>query len=134
MRFLGAAISYFECLIIVARTRLLLSFFGFNCARKYSARKYGKRVVTDESLVPWRVQRVAGLVPKATCLTQGLVVQEMLSRRGISSELHVGVQLEAGKSFDAHAWTTRNGHVLIGNKGKDLSAFREIAVYGAPVQ
>jgi hypothetical protein len=44
----------------------------------------------------------------ATCLTRSLLLGWMLARRGISSELRIGVQLHQGV-FAAHAWVECQG-------------------------
>jgi len=69
------------------------------------------------------VSRAARLVPRASCLTQALALQRLLSRRGLESSLFLGVD-RAGqpsetprlraKGFEAHAWVEWRGRVLIG--------------------
>lgn len=46
-----------------------------------------------------------------TCLRRSLVLQKMLSERGISTELKIGVQKEA-KQLIAHAWVEYQGKPL----------------------
>ncbi len=69
------------------------------------------------------VSRAARWVPRASCLTQALVLQRLLARRGYASSLFLGVD-RAGKpsqtprprakGFEAHAWVEWRGRVLIG--------------------
>jgi hypothetical protein len=47
----------------------------------------------------------------ARCLTQALVLQSLLARRGIRSAVVLGAALDAGR-FRAHAWHERDGCVL----------------------
>jgi len=49
-----------------------------------------------------------------TCLRQALLVEALLARRGIASELRIGVRNLATTGFGAHAWVERDGRVLIG--------------------
>ena len=45
---------------------------------------------------------------RATCLTRSLVLEWLLHRRGIASELRIGVRM-AGGLLDAHAWVEHEG-------------------------
>jgi len=61
--------------------------------------------------------RVVGrrLLPERPCLTQALVLQYLLLRRGDdSAELHIGVKKNKDEELQAHAWVERKGYVLIG--------------------
>jgi len=54
------------------------------------------------------------LLPERPCLTQALVLQYLLLRRGDdAAELHIGVT-KKDRTLQAHAWVERNGCVLIG--------------------
>lgn len=54
-------------------------------------------------------------LPNRPCLTQALVLQYLLLRRGDeSAELHIGVAKGQEGELLAHAWIERNGRVLIG--------------------
>jgi len=73
------------------------------------------------------VARVAArLFWRPTCLRQALAVRRMLRRRGISSELHLGVT--SASVGEAHAWVTVDGHPVVGRPGLErfvpLAAFR----------
>jgi hypothetical protein len=46
-----------------------------------------------------------------TCLRRSLVLQKMLSKRGIATELKIGVRKEAGQ-LSAHAWVEYQGKSL----------------------
>lgn len=48
---------------------------------------------------------------KATCLRRSLVLWCMLRRRGVDSQVRIGVRLENGE-FASHAWVERQGIVL----------------------
>lgn len=64
--------------------------------------------------VAWSVEAVAGSIPQATCLTQALAAQVMLSRAGERPELHIGVATDRG-AFEAHAWLSLHGRTLVGD-------------------
>ena len=55
------------------------------------------------------------LLPDRPCLTQALVLQYLLLRRGDEeAELHIGVTKGEDSSLQAHAWVERDGYVLVG--------------------
>jgi len=57
-----------------------------------------------------------------------LVLRHILQRRGLASEIVIGVQKQDDGSIKAHAWVERNGKVLIGGGS---SPFR-YTVLGSP--
>jgi hypothetical protein len=68
------------------------------------------------SSVRWAITSVSAHVPSATCLVQALAADAMLRRRGVASELRLGVRLRltGGIPIEAHAWVECDGGVLIG--------------------
>lgn len=88
----------------------------------------------DPYKLAWRVQSVARLVPNATCLTQGLALQTMLHRRGVASELKLGVRRTGDNGLAAHAWVIVGGKVVLGGSARDLREFAPIAEFGAGPQ
>ena len=79
--------------------------------------------------VCWVVGKVAGAVPfAAACLPQAMVAQWMLRRRGVASQLTMGVRAEAapakGGSVSGlayHAWLQVGGQCVIG--GREIDAY-----------
>jgi hypothetical protein len=49
---------------------------------------------------------------RANCLKQSLVLWNLLQRRGIESDLRIGVNKDK-ETFNAHAWVELNGNLLI---------------------
>lgn len=75
------------------------------------------------------------LLPERPCLTQALVLQYLLLRRGDdSAELHVGVTKSDEEELQAHAWIERDGRVLIGgtNAPKKYERFDDLDVKTNP--
>ncbi len=68
------------------------------------------------------VRMTSRLVPKATCLTQALATQVLVSRHGYDACLHIGVAKNGDERLEAHAWVVSNGRVVIGECA-DLSHF-----------
>jgi len=69
--------------------------------------------------VAWIASRVgARLLPKRPCLTQALVTQFFLWRRGDeSTSMHIGVTKGEDGGLLAHAWLEHEGRVVIGGTG-----------------
>jgi len=70
------------------------------------------------SRLAWAVQAAAGRIPRASCLTQALVLQRLMARAGKRAELHIGVAKESGRGFEAHAWVEYGGSVVLGDNGE----------------
>jgi hypothetical protein len=66
--------------------------------------------------IGWAVRAASRRVPGASCLTQALAVQLILARRGMSSELKLGVAIDE-EGFQAHAWVLVEGRALVGGTG-----------------
>lgn len=66
-------------------------------------------------MIPW----------KSRCLVRALAARAMLSRRGISSKLSLGVLLDDRKKISAHAWLTTGNLEGVANNGgwKELFTF-----------
>ena len=89
----------------------------------------GASLSTDEiARIAALVNSAASLAPiPATCLTRSLLLGWMLRRRGVASQLRIGVRMNQGK-LDAHAWVEYEG-VPINDQpdvGKQFAAFDEI--------
>ena len=89
----------------------------------------------DTSLSQDDIVRIATLVNiaavhgpfYATCLTRSLLLVWMLRRRGIASQLRIGVRINQGV-LDAHAWVEYAGLPINDQKdvGQQFAAFDEI--------
>lgn len=89
----------------------------------------------DSALSQTEIIRIATLVNiaagqsliPATCLTRSLLLGWMLRRKGVSSQLRIGVRITQG-NLDAHAWVEYAG-VPINDRpdvGDEFAAFAEI--------
>jgi hypothetical protein len=54
------------------------------------------------------------LLPAGPCLSQAIVADVLLRRRGFPSDLHIGVARGPDGEMRAHAWVESNGEVVIG--------------------
>jgi Transglutaminase-like superfamily len=66
----------------------------------------------DIAGVPRAVRRAARFVPQATCLTQSLSMHTLFGRRGIVTQLRIGVTKGPTGQLLAHAWLERNGETV----------------------
>ncbi len=70
----------------------------------------------------------ANLPAPATCLTRSLLLDWMLRRRGVHSELRIGVRMTGG-AFDAHAWVECDGRPV--NDAPDVA--QRFAAFDGPL-
>lgn len=96
-----------------ARTRSWLSRFSTRAKATINshdspdvARKIARMVSLAGRRSPWRT----------TCLRQGLLLWFFMARRGIRTELRLGVEKSVEGDLAAHAWVERDGQVLIGGE------------------
>jgi hypothetical protein len=100
--------------------RRLLSRYGESRAR-HSIRGHKAGTI---GAVQWAIEAIARRFRSATCLVQALATDVMLRRRGLTSELCIGVRLRRDNivTLEAHAWVECGGVVAIGAL-EDLSHF-----------
>jgi hypothetical protein len=72
--------------------------------------------------VIWAVRAMSARVPHASCLTQALAAQVLLSWNDQRPDLRIGVARSAAGVFEAHAWVEWQGKILIGG-GRSHSKF-----------
>lgn len=102
--------------IVIVRTALWVLPFRWLRDRivKRAAEHQPVTETIEANRIAWAVAAVSRIVPAATCLTQALATQWLLSRRGIGSTLHLGVGRNETGAFGAHAWVEQAGRVVIG--------------------
>jgi hypothetical protein len=81
-------------------------------------REAGPRPIDDAIRVGQIVDRMANQLPwHPSCLRRSLAVWRMLSRRGIPSQIHLGVS--DPQSLEAHSWVTVGEKAVVGGGGLD---------------
>lgn len=71
--------------------------------------------------VAYAVPRAAAYVPwRADCFIQALAAQSWLARRGVASEIWIGVRHDRAPGFEAHAWLTHEERTITGGHVKDF--------------
>jgi hypothetical protein len=117
-----------EALVLLPVTAVALRVVGFRrwqsflTRRAYSA---GPRQNPEEQnmhlahLAVSSVNKASRFSPwPSSCLQQSLTLGWLLRRRGIDSQLRIGVRKAAGR-FEAHAWVEHGGVVLYDPGGTD---------------
>lgn len=64
--------------------------------------------------ISWAVQKAARLIAGSSCLVQALVAQILLVRYKYKPCLVIGVSKDKSLRFEAHAWVTSEGQIVIG--------------------
>lgn len=109
---LDAAIGAALLLLPFRAVRRLVARLAGACSRE---RQPDPRSVER---IAWAVATVSRALPFGTsCLTQALVSQVLLERRGQAACLRLGVARNEEGEFHAHAWIESEGKIVVGGKG-----------------
>jgi hypothetical protein len=153
MRRLGIKLAKFSALawperlmLLVAMAWLPLFWLGLRVLglqRMQCCLQRGKPPV-GSSLSFEEIARIAALVNMAasqawmpaTCLTRSLLLGWMLRRRGVASQLRIGVRINQG-ILDAHAWveyagTPVNDRVDVGEQFSPFAEILPVTAFHAP--
>jgi hypothetical protein len=110
------------CLSVVIFVRIALFFAKFTKIRALLIRK-GQRNKGNEArahVVARNVAKAAQFVPKATCMTQALSGQAVLSWFGVPTELVIGAASGASRGdaehVDFHAWLMWEDSIILGGE------------------
>src|ERR1700685_3813787 len=70
---------------------------------------------TDAERISWAVETAARIVPTAkNCLVRAIAGREMLARRGVSSQIRLGVAKNSPDILSGHAWLECGGMIVTG--------------------
>jgi len=110
-----------EAALAVVLVRLGLWLLPFRLLRRGIDRLSTRHASTHFSpeRIAWAVAVVSSYIPAATCLTQALAAQALLSRRGVSARLRIGVAKDPQGQFVAHAWLEHAGQIVVGGAISD---------------
>jgi hypothetical protein len=72
----------------------------------------------------WAVTKASSRVPRATCLTQALAAQVLLTWHGHPANLRVGIARGEDGKLQGHAWLDSRGRVVVG--GGELSRYTRL--------
>ena len=120
------------CCVLVPLIDISLRLFGMRRTKGLLVRFDGSqhRVHIGAELEPIEIGRLVSIAAthslwRASCLRQALVLWWLLARRGISTDIRLGVSVASDDTLDAHAWIEHNGDVIIGGQAS-LERFRVI--------
>ena len=149
MNHLNTKLSKFNALswperrtLLAAMAWLPLFCFGLHILglRRFQDWLQHDRPSVETTLSQDEIVRIATLVNiaarlafiPATCLTRSLLLRWMLQRRGIASQLRIGVRMNKG-NLDAHAWVEYAGLPINDrpNVGEQFAPFAELLPLGA---
>jgi len=121
----------FQAFFWVVRVRWGLWFGSLtDLQTRYTARLSTQTPAIGAKRIPQAVRLAAAPVPGASCLTQALAAQILFARRGIASDLQIGV--ENAQGFKAHAWLEIEGEPLLGGTRESLAKYSRIASHPCP--
>lgn len=105
-----------------------LRIFPFTTILQYCRCQHGShgQHPVDLSLpalrIAWLVEKAGQYCPAGTsCLKEALVLSRLLARRGVPTQLRIGVGRQA-EAFAAHAWLEQDGRVILGDRQIDAYA------------
>ncbi|NDW00450.1 lasso peptide biosynthesis B2 protein [Salipiger sp. PrR002] len=116
------------CLLTVVFVRAALCVTKFTRIRKWLVRPNARRRdnAARAHVVARSVAKAARFVPKATCMTQAISGQAVLSWFGVPTELVIGAASAAtpaaSEATDFHAWLLWQDSVILG--GEELARRR----------
>jgi hypothetical protein len=119
--------------IVLALTRISLSVCRFQtilawlCQLSTSRGENLRPVGNTIDRITWAVEWASSCVPGAQhCLTQALTAKYLLARRGVPTELRIGVAKSPGGSLKAHAWLESRGAAVFGVRALGLEEYRPL--------
>jgi hypothetical protein len=121
-------------LLLVVVVRVSLWLIPFSVLRRFLQQPtlglaFPSRLVDlPPERLAWAVEAASRRVPAATCLTQSLALQFLLSRSGRRSLLRIGVAKDHGCDFKAHAWVDCAGQVLL-DRPEEVARYTPLAVW-----
>jgi hypothetical protein len=75
--------------------------------------------------IAWAIPRAAAVVPwRADCLRQAEAARHWLDRRGMASEVRLGVRKTEAGGIEAHAWLLCGRKIVTGGDPKLFEEFR----------
>jgi len=114
-------------LLVVGMARAALWLLPVKAVRRVVTRAAtGVAGDSVEQLV-WAVRVVSRYLPGATCLTQALAGQALLTQSGFPSQVEIGVAKDGLHHLHAHAWVVCQGQVVLG--GRDVERYNSLMVW-----
>jgi Transglutaminase-like superfamily len=77
----------------------------------------------------WAIRAASRWIPRATCLTRAVALQQLLAKFGYDAIVQIGIQ-HANGAFTAHAWTEHEGRPLL-DVPADLLHYKRLCSFPA---
>jgi Transglutaminase-like superfamily len=120
-----------EAVIVLILARIAVRFFPFSWIISWankSPRHISRFAINEIPRIAWAVESAATRPwMTALCLPQALAAHAMLRRRGLASQLCLGVTRENG-SLTAHAWVEIGHNKIVG--GAESARYTHLAAFG----
>jgi hypothetical protein len=113
-------------LVVVGVARATLCVLSTGAARKVTAKAATGASGSLQQTV-WAVGVVSRYLLGATCLTQALAAQALLTQSGFPSQIEIGVAKDDRRRLQAHAWVVCHGQVVLG--GQQPNHYNSIIVW-----
>lgn len=122
-------IIFLRAFLLLASTRCALQFRQLkdvmtSVSKKSAAPEPGRKCIVPPRRIASLLGAAGQIVPYSTCLSRALAGSVLFSSLGYRTRIHIGATRENDTLFEAHAWLTLDGEVLIGNR-PDLHCYRE---------
>jgi hypothetical protein len=114
-------------LLVVAAARGALWALPMEKARRVVATVAAGSTGDSVERVVWAVRVVSRYLPGATCLTQALAAEALLTDAGFSPQIEIGVAKDELSGFRAHAWVVCHGQVVLG--GQQVERYNPLIVW-----
>ena len=108
-----------RALFLVVAVRAGLFVLPFRVIRSLTAKMRRRLPAHSAPRCAWAVRAASRYVPRATCLTQALAAQALLTESGHESSIEIGVMKDQRRRFRAHAWVICGEEIVIGGAGAD---------------
>ena len=110
---------FLRALFLVAAVRLSLFLLPFRVIQRLAAGARRRMVIHPVGRCVWAVRASSRYVPRATCLTQAVAAQVLLTESGYASRIEIGVTKDEHRRFLAHAWVVCGEEIVIGGAEAD---------------
>jgi hypothetical protein len=108
-----------RALLLVATVRISLFLLPFRFIQRLSGRARRRMPIHRMGRCIWAVRATSRYVPRATCLTQAIAAQVLLSESGYDSRIEIGVTKDEHRQFRAHAWVVCGESIVLGGAEAD---------------
>jgi len=110
-------------LVLIKTGLAILPFSTFRRLFHWVSKSKIKRDLNSEQIseVVWAVNTAANVIPlELVCLPRALTTKYLL-RKVPSLSLEIGIEINAAKAFEAHAWVEKEGEIIIGDWSDSVS-------------